>query len=154
MQRLYALLVCTTEIFHQVKNKCYAGVIKLNTFDERFEYLQLHGLVGEETFGYSRYLNQILYRSPEWKALRQQVILRDRGCDLAMDGYEICGKILIHHIRPISLQDIEERDPKVFDMNNLITVSFMTHQAIHYGSKELLLSDPVERRPNDQAPWR
>lgn len=134
--------------------KTYNKCIKYKTFDERFEYLQLHGLVGEETFGYSRYLNQILYRSPEWKQLRQQIIVRDHGCDLAMEGYEVCGKILIHHINPISLQDIEERNPKVFDMNNLITVSFMTHQAIHYGSKDLLLLDPVERKPNDQCPWR
>ena len=141
------------EIFHQ-KMKTYNECIKLKTFDERFEYLQLHGLVGEETFGYSRYLNQILYRSPEWKRLRQEVIIRDNGCDLAFNGYEINGKILIHHINPISLQDIEERSPKVFDMNNLITVSFMTHQAIHYGSKDLLLLDPVERKPNDQCPWR
>lgn len=134
--------------------KTYNECIKLKTFDERFEYLQLHGLVGEETFGYSRYLNQILYRSPEWKRLRQEVIIRDNGCDLAFDGYEINGKILIHHINPISLRDIEERSSKVFDMNNLITVSFMTHQAIHYGSKDLLLLDPVERKPNDQCPWR
>ena len=134
--------------------KTYNKCIKYKTFDERFEYLQLHGLVGEETFGYSRYLNQLLYRSPEWKRLRQQIILRDHGCDLAVEGYEVCGKILIHHINPISLQDIEERNPKVFDMNNLITVSFMTHQAIHYGSKDLLLLDPVERKPNDQCPWR
>lgn len=141
------------EIFYRMK-KTYNELISLNTFDERFEYLQLKGLVGEETFGYSRYLNQILYRSPEWKHLRQQIILRDRGCDLAVEGYEIFGKILIHHINPISLKDIDERDPKVFDMNNLITVSFMTHQAIHYGSKDLLLLDPVERRPNDQCPWR
>lgn len=138
----------------KTSHKSYTELIKLNTFDERFEYLQLHGLVGEETFGYSRYLNQILYASPEWKATRQQIILRDGGCDLAVPGYEICGKILIHHINPISLKDIEERDPKVFDLNNLITVSFMTHQAIHYGSKDLLLLDPVERRPNDQCPWR
>lgn len=134
--------------------KTYNECMKLQTFDERFEYLRLNGLVGQETFGYSRYLNQILYRSADWKHLRQQIIIRDCGCDLAVDGYEIFGKILIHHINPISLQDIEERDPKVFDMNNLITVSFMTHQAIHYGSKDLLLLDPVERRPNDQCPWR
>lgn len=134
--------------------KTYNKCIKLSTFDERFEYLQLKGLVGEETFGYTRYLNQILYRSPEWKQLRQHVIMRDNGCDLAMDGYEIFGKILVHHINPITLKDIEERNPKVYDMNNLITVSFMTHQAIHYGSKDLLLLDPVERKPNDQCPWR
>lgn len=128
--------------------------MKFKTFDERFEYLRLKGLVGKETFGYSRYLNQVLYRSPEWKTIRQQVIMRDNGCDLAMDGYEVFGKILVHHINPITLQDIEERNPKVFDLNNLITVSFMTHQAIHYGSKDLLLLDPVERKPNDQCPWR
>lgn len=134
--------------------KTYNEAIKFKTFDERFEYLQLHGLVGQETFGYSRYLNQVLYRSPEWKSIRQQVILRDGGCDLAIDGYEICGKIFIHHINPITLKDIEERNPKIFDLNNLITVSFMTHQAIHYGSKDLLLLDPVERKPYDQCPWR
>ena len=134
--------------------KTYSELIKLKTFDERFEYLQLHGLVGEETFGYSRYLNQVLYRSYDWKELRRKIILRDNGCDLACDGYEVYGKILVHHINPISLKDIEERDPKVFNLNNLITVSFMTHQAIHYGSKDLLLLDPVERRPNDQCPWR
>lgn len=142
------------EIFQFQMMKTYNECIKLKTFDERFEYLRLNGLVGQETFGYSRYLNQILYRSPEWKQLRRHVIMRDKGCDLAMEDYEICGKILIHHINPISLQDIEERGPKVFDMNNLITVSFMTHQAIHYGSKDLLLLDPVERKPNDQCPWR
>lgn len=142
------------EIFQYQMKKTYNECIKLPTFDERFAYLQLHGLVGEETFGYSRYLNQMLYQSSEWKQLRQHVIMRDKGCDLAMDGYEVCGKILIHHINPISLKDIEERDPKVFDLNNLITVSFMTHQAIHYGSKDLLLLDPVERKPNDQCPWR
>lgn len=141
------------EIFYQMK-KTYSELIKLKTFDERFEYLQLHGLVGEETFGYSRYLNQVLYRSYDWKELRRKIILRDNGCDLACDGYEVYGKILVHHINPISLKDIEERDPKVFNLNNLITVSFMTHQAIHYGSKDLLLLDPVERRPNDQCPWR
>lgn len=140
------------EIFCLVKT--YNELLKFDTFDKRFEYLQLKGLVGEETFGYSRYLNQILYTSPEWKAIRQQVILRDKGCDLAFPGYEICGKILIHHINPISLKDIEERDSKVFNLNNLITVSFMTHQAIHYGSKDLLLLDPIERKPNDQCPWR
>ena len=134
--------------------KTYSELIKLNTFDERFEYLQLRGLVGEETFGYSRYLNQVLYASPDWKSIRKSIILRDHGCDLAMEGYEVVGKILVHHINPITLQDIEERNPKVYELNNLITVSFMTHQAIHYGDKDLLLLDPVERKPNDTSPWR
>ena len=140
------------EIFYQMKT--YSEMIKINTFDGRFEYLQIHGLVGEETFGYSRYLNQVLYASPDWKAIRKAVIMRDNGCDLAFDGYEVVGKILVHHINPITLQDIEERNPKVYDLNNLVTVSFMTHQAIHYGNKDLLLLDPIERRPNDTSPWR
>lgn len=134
--------------------KTYSQMILLNTFDERFDYLKLSGSVGEETFGYSRYLNQTLYRSPEWKQIRRDVILRDHGCDLAIPGYEINGKILVHHINPITLKDIEERNPKIFDMNNLVTVSFMTHQALHYGSKELIIHDPIERTPNDTCPWK
>lgn len=133
--------------------KTYNELLLLNTFDERFDYLKLNGLVGEETFGYSRYLNQMLYRSPEWKKLRQDIICRDNGCDLALPGYEVNGKILIHHINPITLKDIEERNPLIYDMNNLITVSFMTHQAIHYGDKDLLLHDPVIRTPGDTKLW-
>ena len=134
--------------------KTYNELIKLKTFNERFEYLKLSGLVGEETFGYSRYLNQMLYRSPDWRHLRNQIILRDNGCDLGLDGYEIGGKIIIHHINPITLKDIEERNPLIYDMNNLITVAFMTHQAIHYGDKNLLCCEVEERRPNDTCPWR
>lgn len=134
--------------------KTYNELITLKTFDERFDYLKLSGLVGEETFGYSRYLNQILYRSPEWKHLRKQIIVRDNGCDLGLEGYEIIGKILVHHINPITLKDIEERNPKIYDMNNLISVSFMTHQALHYGDKDLLIRDPIERKPFDTCPWR
>lgn len=134
--------------------KTYNELIKLKTFDERFEYLKLSGLVGEETFGYSRYLNQVLYRSPDWRHLRKEIILRDNGCDLGLDGYEIGGKIIIHHINPITLKDIEERNSLIYDMNNLITVSFMTHQAIHYGNKNLLYAELEERKPNDTCPWR
>lgn len=133
--------------------KTYKELILLPTFDERLEYLKLNGRVGEETFGYSRYLNQILYQSPEWKSTRRSIILRDKGCDLGVDGYEIGGKIFVHHINPISLKDIEERNPSVYDLNNLITVSDQTHRAIHYGM-DIAYLDPIERRPNDQCPWR
>lgn len=138
---------------HRLK-KTYNELITLETFNERFDYLKISGLVGEETFGYSRYLNQLLYRSPEWRHLRREVILRDGGCDLGLDGYDICGKIVIHHINPITLKDIEERNPLIYDMNNLITVAFMTHQAIHYGDKNLLCYEIVDRKPNDMCPWR
>ena len=133
--------------------KTYNELIKLKTFDERFDYLKLNGLVGEETFGYSRYLNQILYRSPEWRHLRREIVARDNGCDLAMPGYEIIGKLIVHHIEPITLKDIEERNPKIYDMNNLVSVSFMTHQALHYGDKNILYHDPIERFPGDTKLW-
>ena len=134
--------------------KTYNELLTFNTFDERFDYLKMNGLVGEETFGYSRYLNQILYRSPEWRSLRKAVIIRDNGCDLAIPEYEIAGKILVHHINPITLKDIDERNPLIYDMNNLISVSFMTHQAIHYGDRDLIVYDAVIRKPNDMSPWR
>ena len=128
-------------------------MLKLKTFDERFDYLKLNGRVGEETFGYSRYLNQLLYRSSDWKRIRREVIIRDNGCDLAIPEYEIAGKVLVHHINPISLKDIEERNPIVYDFNNLVAVSFMTHQALHYGDKSLIIYDPVERKPGDTKLW-
>lgn len=133
--------------------KTYNELIKFKSFDERLDYLKLKGKVGEETFGYSRYLNQILYASPEWKQTRKSVILRDKGCDLAVPNYEIGGKILVHHINPITLKDIEERNPLVYDLNNLITVSDQSHRAIHYGM-DISFWDPIERRPNDTVPWR
>lgn len=134
-------------------NKTYNELIMLPTFEERFEYLKLSGYVGKETFGYDRYLNQVLYRSYEWKQLRNQIILRDKGCDLAIEGREIFDKILVHHINPITLEDINERRPIIFDPNNLITVSFNTHQAIHYSSADILIKDPVERKPGDTNLW-
>lgn len=133
--------------------KTYNEMLKLKTFDERFDYLKLNGRVGEETFGYSRYLNQLLYRSSDWKRIRREVIIRDNGCDLAIPEYEIAGKVLVHHINPISLKDIEERNPIVYDFNNLVAVSFMTHQALHYGDKNLIIYDPVERKPGDTKLW-
>ena len=134
--------------------KSYLEMIQLPTFEERYEYLKLGGLVGEETFGYDRYLNQVLYRSPEWKRFRRDIILRDNGCDLACDGYDIIGKILIHHINPITIDDITNRSSCLFDPNNVISTSLNTHNAIHYGDAELLTTGPIERTKNDTCPWK
>lgn len=136
--------------------KTFTELSKLKTFEERFSYLKLHGKVGEETFGLDRYLNQVLYRSEEWKRTRRLVIIRDEGRDLGIPGREIegNGNLYIHHINPITLRDIQNRDPKLFDPENLITVSKSTHNAIHYGDKNLLLMEVKERRPNDTCPWK
>lgn len=134
--------------------KRYSELITIPTYKERFKYLQLKGAVGNDTFGYDRYLNQILYNSPEWKRLRNQIIIRDNGSDLGCEGYEIYGRILIHHMNPITVEDIVSRDPIVFDPENLICVSHNTHNAIHYGDENLLIMAPVERTKNDTCPWR
>lgn len=134
--------------------KRYSELITILTYEERFKYLQLKGAVGNDTFGYDRYLNQILYNSPEWKRLRNQIIIRDNGRDLGCEGYEIYGRILIHHMNPITVEDIVSRDPIVFDPENLICVSHNTHNAIHYGDENLLIMAPVERTKNDTCPWR
>lgn len=134
--------------------KTYSELITLQTFEERFNYLKLDGKVGIETFGYDRYLNQILYNSQEWKSCRRDIIIRDNGCDLACDGYEIHGRILIHHINPITLEDIVNRNPIIFDPENLITTTHNTHNAIHYGDESLLTTAPIERSKNDTCPWR
>lgn len=134
--------------------KTYSELITIPTFEERFEYLKLNGSVGLETFGHDRYLNQILYNSQEWRRFRPKIIVRDNGCDLACDGYEIFGKILIHHINPITAQDILNRNPKVFDPENVITTVHNTHNAIHYGNKNLLITEPIERSRNDTCPWK
>jgi len=139
----------------QTKIKSYSEMIRLNTFLERFEYLKLKGKVGDETFGYSRYLNQHFYHTREWKNVRDQVIIRDNGCDLAIDDREIRDRILIHHINPITEEDILDRNPLVFDLDNLVCVSKLTHDAIHYGDSNLLPSDTIViRTKNDTCPWR
>ena len=135
-------------------NRSYLELIELETFEERFDYLRLDGVVGAETFGSSRQLNQALYRSYEWKKIRDMIILRDNGCDLGIDGRDIFQQPYIHHLNPITKKQILDRDPILFDPNNLITVSYQTHQAIHYGDKSILLLDPIERFANDVAPWR
>ena len=143
-----------TVIAMSMMTKSYLEMIQLSTFEERYEYLKLGGLVGEETFGYDRYLNQVLYRSLEWKRFRRDIILRDNGCDLACDGYDIIGKILIHHINPITIDDITNRSSWLFDPNNVISTSLNTHNAIHYGDAELLMTGPIERTKNDTCPWK
>ena len=134
--------------------RTYSELITIPTFEERFEYLQLKGSVGKDTFGYDRYLNQVLYRSPEWKRLRNQIIIRDDGCDLACDGYDIYDKVLIHHLNPITVEDVLARSRKVFDPDNLVCVSHNTHNAIHYGDMDLLVTGPIIRTKNDTCPWR
>ena len=134
--------------------RTYSQVIQLPTFIERYRYLKIGGFVGEETFGYDRYLNQTLYRSSEWRRFRRDMILRDQGMDLALNGYEIVGNILLHHIEPITVKDVVNRDPKIFDPDNVICVSLNTHNAIHYGDESLLMTEPVVRTKYDTCPWR
>lgn len=134
--------------------KCYSELIELPTFVDRFEYLKLGGSVGFETFGSARYLNQAFYSSREWKIIRSQIIARDLGCDLGVEGYDIVGKILIHHINPISEKNITHMDLDLYDPENLITVSYETHNAIHYGDISLLVTEPVIRFKNDTCPWK
>lgn len=125
---------------------------------DRFNYLRLDGRVGEDTFGWDRWLNQVLYSSKEWKRFRRQIILRDsKGhdycCDMGLSGYEITGRVIIHHINPITKDMIVNRDPLIFDPNNVVCVSYETHQAIHYGSNYPNKTDLIERKPNDTCPW-
>lgn len=135
--------------------RTYSELLTFKTFEERFDYLKLNGIVGKDTFGFDRYMNQLLYNnSKEWKAVRRKVIVRDNGCDLGMDGYDILGKILVHHLNPITIDDIKNRSPTIFDLNNLICVSHNTHNAIHYGDENLLVKAPIERKLNDTCPWK
>lgn len=135
--------------------RTYTELSKLKTFEERFEYLRLDGQVGKETFGFDRIFNQIFYRSVEWKRVRDQVIIRDCGCDLGVLGHEIYGqRILIHHMNPISLEDLERRSEILMNPEYLITTIHNTHQAIHYGDENLLIKLPRERTKNDTCPWK
>lgn len=136
------------------KIKSYSELITLPTFEERFKYLQLNGTVGKDTFGFDRYLNQIFYRSQRWKSIRDLIIIRDNGCDLGVQGYEIHGRILIHHMNPITLEDLENESDYLLNPEYLICVTHNTHNAIHYGDENLLIKLPPERRPNDTCPWK
>lgn len=134
--------------------RTYSELIQLPTFEERFDYLRLDGVVGKDTFGFDRYLNQQFYRSSEWKRIRNQVIIRDNGCDLGIDEYEIHGRILIHHMNPISIEDLQHVSDLLMNPEYLICVSHRTHNAIHYGDESLIVSAPIERTQNDTCPWR
>ena len=135
--------------------KTYSELIKLPTFEERYQYLRLGGRVGEETFGFDRHLNQSFYQNDrEWKAVRDFVIVRDNGCDLGMEDREIRGKILVHHMNPITLDDILRRSKYLLDPEYLICTIKNTHDAIHYGDESLLILPPIERTKNDTCPWR
>ena len=134
--------------------KTYSELITLPTFEERFRYLKLDGVVGEETFGFDRYLNQIFYQSYEWRKIRDLVIIRDNGCDLGIEGREIRGKILIHHMNPISKSDILNRSEFLLNPEYLICTYKNTHDAIHYGDESILYQEPIERTKYDTCPWR
>lgn len=138
-----------------MKIRTYEELSKLKTFEERYEYLKLDGVVGEETFGFDRYLNQKFYKyDPDWKKIRDEVIFRDNGCDLGIEGREINGLILVHHMNPITKDDILNRSEYLLNPNYLITTIKSTHDAIHYGSSDLLMKDPIVRSKNDTCLWK
>ena len=132
----------------------YSELITIPTYKERYEYLRLDGRVGEDTFGFDRYLNQIFYRSQKWKSIRDFVIIRDNGCDLGVEGYEIYGKIVIHHMNPITLKDIERESDYLLNPEFLICTTHNSHNAIHYGDERLLVTGPIVRTKNDTCPWK
>lgn len=134
--------------------KTYSEMSQLKTFEERFKYLRLNGVVGQETFGFDRFMNQEFYKSREWKSIRDFVILRDNGCDLGIEGYDIYGKIFIHHMNPILPKDIKTNGALLLDPEYLIATTLNTHNAIHYGDEELLIKIPPERWKNDTCLWK
>ena len=135
--------------------KTYSELIKLKTFDERFNYLKLNGIVGNQTFGFDRVLNQKFYMTEEWKHCRRGIILRDNGLDLGIPENEIRGMIIVHHINTITIKDLQNKSDKLFDPENLISSSIMTHNAIHYSDDSFLIKNQmVERQKNDTCPWR
>lgn len=134
--------------------KTYSELITLPTFEERFKYLKIGGKVGVDTFGFDRYLNQIFYRSDEWKSIRDEVIIRDNGCDLGIEGREIYSRIIVHHMNPITKDDILNRSDFLLNPEFLICTIKLTHDAIHYGDSSILLTEPVIRTKNDTCPWK
>lgn len=135
-------------------SKSFEELKNFKSFLERYNYLKLTGMIGEETFGFDRYLNQVFYNSYEWKKARQVVIIRDNANDLGCDDRPIQGTIVIHHMNPINIKQVLDRDPSIFDPNFLISTSQLTHKAIHFGDEKSLLTIPEERRPHDTSPWR
>ena len=136
------------------KIRTYSELMKYDTFLERFRYLKLDGQVGRDTFGFDRYLNQVLYNCDEWKEARREAIIRDNGCDLGIEGREIHKGIIVHHMNPITVDDVLRRNPKIFDIDFLITTALRTHNAIHYSNEDALIAEPITRRKNDTIPWR
>lgn len=135
--------------------RCYSELVLLPTFEERFQYLRLDGIVGQETFGFDRYMNQYFYqRNKEWKKVRDLVIIRDMGCDLGIEGRDIFGRIIIHHMNPIRPEDIRNRSDILLNPEYLIATGHETHQAIHYGNESFLITAPVPRARNDTCPWK
>lgn len=134
--------------------RTYSELITLPTFEERYRYLRLDGRVGQETFGFDRWLNQKFYKDPEWLRVRDFVIIRDNGCDLGIEGREIHSRILIHHMNPITTEDIVKRSKYLLDPEYLICTVKRTHDAIHYGDESLLILNPIERTKNDTCPWK
>lgn len=137
-----------------MKIRTYSELMTFSSFKDRYQYLRLNGSIGESTFGFDRYINQKFYRSAEWKHIRNYVIVRDNGCDLGVEGYEIHEKILIHHMNPIALTDIQNASEYLLNPDYLISVALATHNAIHYGDETLLIRAPTVRRPNDTCPWK
>lgn len=135
--------------------KTYSELITLPTFEERYRYLRLSGSVGKETFGFDRYLNQLFYqRSQLWKHIRDEVIIRDNGCDLGVEDRDIYGRVIVHHMNPISMDDLLHESDYLLNLEFLICTSHATHNAIHYGDEKLLMIGPIERTKNDTCPWR
>lgn len=134
--------------------RSYSELSRLRTFDERFRYLLLAGSVGVETFGFDRYINQRFYRSEEWKHVRNIVIARDNGCDLGIEGRDINGRVYVHHMNPMNLEQINNHMDLILDPEYLVCVTFATHNAIHYGDESYITLAPVERQPNDMCPWK
>jgi hypothetical protein len=147
-------LIVVKEKVMAMKIRTYSELIKFRTFEERYRYLRLFGVVGKITFGYDRYINQLFYNCGEWKRTRRDIIIRDNGCDLGVKGYELEDRIIIHHMNPITIEDIEEMRPEIFDPELLISSSDITHKAIHYSDESLLPQLPITRSRYDTCPWR
>lgn len=133
--------------------RSYPDLLELTTFEARFDYLSIKARIGEQTFGFERWMNQAFYRSKEWRDVRREVIIRDEACDLGIPGFDIHERALVHHIVPMTVEDLERGNPLVFDPDNLITTTHHTHNAIHWGDKSLLRVAPPERRPGDTKLW-
>lgn len=134
--------------------KTYSELIRFKTLEERYRYLRIGGRIGEETFGFDRWMNQAFYKDPRWRDIRDEVITRDNGCDLGLEGYDIHGKIFVHHMNPVTKDDILHNFDSLLNPEFLISTSKRTHDAIHYGNEDLLPQSPIVRTRNDTCPWK